>query len=45
MIFPNHFTQTQRTTAALESMAMNLENAAEAIRAVLAKTTTERDMG
>ncbi|WP_395138284.1 hypothetical protein [Armatimonas sp.] len=36
MIFPNHFTQTQRATATLETMAMNLENAAEAIRATLA---------
>ena len=41
MIFPNHFTQTQRATATLETMAMNLENAAEAIRATLDGTAQD----
>ena len=41
MIFPNHFTQTQRATATLETMAMNLENAAEAIRATLANAAQD----
>ncbi len=41
MIFPNHFTQTQRTVFSLEQLASNLGNAADAVRAVLAKTATE----
>ena len=44
MIFPNHFTQTQEATAALETMAMNLENAAEALRAVLAGNAQDYHM-
>ncbi len=44
MIFPAHFTQTQRATATLESMASNLENTAAALRAVLAGTAESYDM-
>lgn len=44
MIFPNHFTQTQRTTASLEELAMNLESAAAAVRAVIAQTATKLDI-
>ena len=36
MIFPAHFTQTQRTSQSLTFLANDLENAAAAIRAVLA---------
>lgn len=41
MIFPAHFTQTQMTTQSLTFLANDLENAAEAIRAVLAGTATQ----